>query len=70
MENSILYFFCSKKKDFLKYSRILRKQLIFYNWIYYLFYCTFSNKYQPIVFNQFKYFQLMFFKSIQFFNIN
>ena len=30
----------------------------------------FSNKYQPILFNQFKYFQLMFIKIIQFFNIN
>ena len=30
-------------------SRILKKQLIFYNWINHLFYYTFSNKYQPII---------------------
>ena len=36
-----------------------------YNLIYYLFFNTFSNNYILIKFNQFKYSQLMFLKSIQ-----
>ena len=52
----------------VRFSRVctLIKNLInVYNLIYFLFYYTLSNNFLPRKFNQFKYSQLMFFKSIK-----
>ena len=52
----------------VRFSRVctLIKNLInVYNLIYFLLYYTLSNNFPPMKFNQFKYSQLMFIKSIK-----
>ena len=52
----------------VRFSRVcmfIKNLINVYNLIHFLFYYTLSNNFSPMKFNQFKYSQLMFFKSIK-----
>ena len=53
------------KVRFSKMFTIIKNSINFYNLIFLLFYYIFSNNFSPMELNQFKYFHLMFLKSIK-----
>ena len=53
------------KVRFSKVFTFIKNLINIYNLIYFLFYYTLSNNFPPMKFNQFKYSQLMFLKSIK-----
>ena len=50
---------------FYRVCMLIKNLINVYNLIYFLLYYTLSNNFSPIKFNQFKYSQLMFLKSIK-----
>ena len=54
-----------QKVRFSRVCTLIKNLINIYNLIYFLLYYTISNNFPPMKFNQFKHFQLMFFKSIK-----